>query len=62
VSDILVQLALPRTDAGAFVQAAIAVPIFGIALWRVRHNRDIRTFVVGLATLTFAWFALRTLH
>jgi hypothetical protein len=31
-------------------------------LWRVRHNRDIRTFVAGLATLTFAWFALRTLH
>jgi len=62
VSDLLVDLALPRTDAGAFVQAAIAVPIFGIALWRVRHNRDIRTFVVGVATLTFAWFALRTLH
>jgi hypothetical protein len=62
VSDLLVDLALPRTDAGAFVQAAIAVPIFGIAVWRVRHNRDIRTFVVGVATLTFAWFALRTLH
>ncbi len=62
MSDLLVDLALPRTDAGAFVQAAIAVPIFGIAVWRVRHNRDIRTFVVGVATLTFAWFALRTLH
>jgi len=63
VSDLLVDLALPRTDAGAFVQAAIAVPIFGIAVWRVRHNHDIRAFVVvGLATLTFAWFALRTLH
>ena len=45
------------------MQAAIAVPIFGIAVWRVRHNHDIRAFVVvGLATLTFAWFALRTLH
>ncbi len=62
MSDLLVDLALSRTDAGAFVQAAIAVPIFGIAVWRVRHNRDIRTFVVGVATLTFAWFALRTLH
>jgi len=62
VSDVLVDLALPRTDAGAFVQAAIAVPIFGIAIWRVRHNRDIRTFVAGLAMITFAWFALRTLH
>ena len=62
MSDLLVDLALPRTDAGAFVQAAIAVPIFGIALWRVRHNRDIRAFVAGLAVITFAWFALRTLH
>jgi len=62
VSDLLVDLALPRTDAGAFVQAAIAVPIFGIAVWRVRHDRDIRIFVVGPAALTFAWFALRTLH
>ncbi len=62
MSDLLVDLALPRTDAGAFVQAAIAVPIFGIALWRARHNRDIRTFVAGLATITFAWLALRTLH
>lgn len=62
MSDFLVDLALPRTDAGAFVHAAIAVPVFGMALWRVRHNRDIRTFVVGVATLTFAWFALRTLH
>ncbi len=62
LGDLLLDLALPRTDAGAFVQAAIAVPIFGIAIWRVRHNRDIRTFVVGVATLTFAWFALRALH
>lgn len=62
MSNLLVDLALPRTNAGAFVQAAIAVMIFGIVLWRVRHDRDIRTFVVGVATLTFAWFALRTLH
>jgi len=51
-----------RTDAGAIAVAAVAVPIFGIALWRVRHDRDLRIFVVGLATLTFAWFAVRTLH
>lgn len=48
-------------DAGAFTQAAVAVPAFGVALWRVRHNKEIRTFVIGLA-ITFAWFALRTLH
>jgi hypothetical protein len=40
----------------------LSLPLFGIALWRVRHNRDVRTFVSGLAVMTFAWFALRTLH
>ena len=60
--DLLVDLALPRTDAGAFTQAAVAAAVFGVALWRARHNRDVLTFVAGLATITFAWFALRTLH
>jgi hypothetical protein len=62
VRDLLFDLALPRTDAGAFTQAAVAGALFGVVLWRVRRNREILTFVAGLATLTFAWFALRTLH
>lgn len=60
--DFLFDLALPRTDAGAFAQAAVAAALFGVALWRVRHNREVLIFVVGLTTITFAWFALRTLH
>ena len=28
----------------------------------VRRDRDLLWFVGGLATLTFAWFALRTVH
>lgn len=62
MTDLFVELALPRTDAGAFAQAAAAVPVFGVALWRVRTNREIRTFVAGLTVITFAWFALRTIH
>ncbi len=62
MTDLLVELALPRTDAGAFVQAATAVPLFGALLWRARHNRELRTFVAGLTVITFAWFALRTVH
>ncbi len=60
--DFLFDLALPRTDAGALAQAAVAALLFGIGLWRARHNRDVLTFVAGLATITVAWFALRTLH
>jgi hypothetical protein len=62
VSDALVDFALPRTDAGALVQAVVAVAVFGPALWWVREDRDLRTLVAGLGTLTFALFALRTLH
>lgn len=60
--DGLLDLALPRTDAGALAQALLAVALYGSMLWRVRRNREIRTFVAGCATMTFAWFALRTLH
>lgn len=62
MTDLLLDLALPRTDPGAVAQAAAALPLFGFALWRTRRNRDILTFVAGLATITLAWFALRTLH
>lgn len=62
MSDLLVELALPRTDAGVLAQVGVAASVFGLAFWRVRHNGDLRTFVAGLATLTFAWFALRALH
>jgi hypothetical protein len=62
VSDALAELVLPRTDAGALVQLVVAICVFAPARWFVRQDRDLRAFVAGLATLTFAWFALRTVH
>ena len=58
----MVELLLPRTDAGAVAQAVVAAVATTGALVGVRRNRDLLWFVGGLATLTFAWFALRTLH
>jgi hypothetical protein len=58
----VVELLLPRTDAGALAQAVAAAIVTTGALIAVRRNRDLLWFVSGLATLTFAWFALRTLH
>jgi hypothetical protein len=58
----VVELLLPRTDAGALAQAVTAALVAAGALVAVRHNRDLQWFVGGLASLTFAWFALRTLH
>ena len=55
-------LFLPTTDAGALFQALAAVPIYLAALIAVRRQRDLLWFVGGLAMLTYAWFALRTVH
>ncbi len=58
----LKDLLLPRTDAGTLVQAIAAAALFSVALIAVRRNRDLLWFVAGRARLTFAWFALRTVH
>lgn len=58
----MVDLLLPRTDGGALAQAVGAVVVFGSVGIAVRRNRDLLVFVVGLATVTAAWFALRTVH
>ena len=59
---MLRDLALPATDAGVYAQAVGAFLAYGLALFLVRRNRDLLVFVVGLATITFALMALRTLH
>lgn len=58
----MIDLFLPRTDVGALAQAVVAAVVFGSALVALRRNRDLVWFVGGLAAITFAWFALRTVH
>jgi hypothetical protein len=43
-------------------QAVAAAPLFLLALVAVRRSRDLVWFVGGLAVLTYALFALRTVH
>lgn len=58
----MIDLLLPRTDAAALVQALVAAVVFAAALVAVRRSGELLWFVSGLATITFAWFALRTVH
>jgi hypothetical protein len=58
----MAEVLLPRTDAGALAQAIGAAVVYSGALIAVHRNRDLLWFVGGLATLTFARFALRTVH
>lgn len=62
VSSSLLDVLLPRTDAGAGIQVIVAVALFCAAAVAVRRHRELLWFVAGLGTVTFAWFGLRTLH
>jgi hypothetical protein len=52
----------PAPTPGALTQAIGAAAVYTTALIAVRRNRDLMWFVGGLAALTFAWSALRTIH
>ncbi|MGH9176971.1 MAG: hypothetical protein ACRD0N_00250 [Acidimicrobiales bacterium] len=56
------ELLLPRTDAGVLVQGVVASILLALALVVVRRDRELRLLVIGAATVTAAWFALRSVH
>lgn len=58
MSDLL----LPRTDAGVAAQVVAAAVVYLIAFAAVRRSPELRRFIVGMATFTAAFFALRTVH
>lgn len=58
----MIDLFLPKTDAGVLAQAVGAAVLFAAAAIVVRRNRELLVFVAGLASITAAWFALRTVH
>lgn len=55
-------LLLPSTDAGVAAQVAGAAAFYAIALVAARRSPEVLRFVVGLAVITAAFFALRTIH
>ncbi len=55
-------LLLPHTDAGVAIQAALAFLALGGLLVVVRHDRDLRMLVLGVAVFTLGFFGLRALH
>ena len=53
---------LPRTDAAVLVQALVVFPALGLALVLARRDREWRVLVLGVLTMTVAWFGLRAVH
>lgn len=59
---LLVEILLPRTDAGVLTQLIIVLTISGLLLWRVRHDRDLRFFVAAISFFVLSLFVLRAAH
>lgn len=57
----LVELLLPRTDAGVLVQAAVVVVVFALLL-RPARRAALMQLWVGSAAFTAGLFALRASH
>ena len=63
MAELFLDLLLPETDRGVFIQWGVAAVLWPVALFFVRNaSKDVRTFVIGLAVLNIAWFAARTIH
>lgn len=63
MSDVLLDLALPKTDRAVFIQWGVAVIFWGLVLLAVRGQRkELRQLMLGLAIMTAAWFAFRMVH
>lgn len=63
VGELLLDLALPETDRGVFIQWIVMAIFWPVVLFAARRaSKDVRTFLIGLAVLNLAWFAARTIH
>lgn len=58
----MLDLLLPRTDAGVLAQLIIATIVFALMTWRFWSNKDARIFVIGLWVMTYAAMGVRALH
>lgn len=58
----LVELLLPRTDAGVAAQLVVVVAVSALLVWRVRRHPDLRFFVLSCSFFVLGLFMLRALH
>lgn len=58
----LVELLLPRTDAGVVAQLAAVVLVAALLLWRVRRHADLRLLVAAVTFFVLGLFSLRAMH
>ena len=63
MSDLVVDLLLPRTDRVVAIQWIVMSVLWVVAIAAVWHQpRDIRQFVLGLVMVNLGWFGVRMIH
>lgn len=63
VPEWMLDLLLPRTDAGVYVQWAVMGTFWLLVIgFTRRRSKDARLFIWGLATVNLAWFMIRMAH
>ncbi len=60
--DFLLDRLLPQTDLEVFVQLALGVMVFGVALRRYWDRPDLRLVVIGGGLMALALMGVRALH
>ncbi len=60
--EALMELLLPRTDAGVVAQLVAFGTGATLTLWLIRRRRDLLIFVSGLTLFALALMGLRALH
>jgi hypothetical protein len=58
----VIDLLLPSTDAGVFVQLVVVTLVFAVLMWATRRSREMRIFVAGGWIMTYGLMALRAVH
>lgn len=58
----MIELLLPRTDAGVAVQTVLFVVLFGATVWRLWHRPETRLLLVGSGLVLVGLLGLRAAH
>ncbi|MGI9667997.1 MAG: hypothetical protein ACR2N2_13025 [Acidimicrobiia bacterium] len=58
----MIELLLPRTDAGVAVQLVLWLVLTAVAVVLLRHHRDWRLLVIGVSLFGLGLMAVRAIH
>lgn len=58
----MLDVLLPRTDAGVLAQFIVVIVVFALAIFALRRQPEWRLLVTGIGVLTLGLMAARAIH